>query len=100
MAKIQNTTNYPIKENPVANDYVVGTDSTDGSTKNFTVDGIASAASGAAPSYATFALLEADIPNLTTGKTYLVTVDETNGNTPTTYFFDGTNLNWIVSQQA
>lgn len=95
MAKIQNTTNYPIKESPAANDYVVGTDSTDGSTKNFTIGSM-----GSAVSYATFALLEADIANLTTGKTYLVTTDETNGNTPTTYFFDGTNLNWIVSQQA
>jgi len=37
----------------------------------------------------------AAIPTLTTSCFVFVTADETNGDQPTIYFFNGTNLSWI-----
>ena len=39
----------------------------------------------------------ATIPTLTTVCFVFVAVDETNGNLPTIYFFDGSDLQWIPS---
>lgn len=47
--------------------------------------------------YATFAALEADADNLVEGQIYFVQDD---GGVPNWFGWDGTNINWIISQQV
>ena len=60
-----------------------------------TTKAIESAASAA--SFRVNSATYAAIPTLTASCFVFVSADETNGNQPTVYFFDGTNLNWLPS---
>ena len=96
MSSIGNIKNYEVKQVPSGDDKLLGTDSTDGATRNFVISSLGNAVI-VIPVYATFALLEADINNLQKGRIYFVEDDE---GSPNWFGFDGTNLNWFVTQQV